>query len=80
MSKRQPMYFQWLDSHSPSKGSSIWFLHEEINGDIDPIDTVGYVIKESKRSVTVASQIAEDCVGGVITIPKCAIIKRKKLK
>lgn len=78
--RRRPEYIQWVDSHSPSRGGSCWFLHGEIKHKINPIDTVGYVIKEGKTGVTVASQIADDCVGGVITIPKCAIVKRRKMK
>lgn len=79
MKKKQPEHFKWLDSHSP-RGGNVWFDPSELDHYVDDVDTVGYVLKESKRSVTVASQVSGSCVGGIITIPKCAIVKRRKLK
>lgn len=82
MSKRSPVYLKWIDSHSPH-GTSTWTMREDIETDTLYIDTVGYVIDENKRNVTIASQISchkNPCCGGVMTIPKAAIVKRKKLK
>lgn len=76
-----PEFIKWIDSHSPS--ASIWVDKNEIDHGLLVIKTVGYVIHECKKSITVASQVAQDGsnqVSGVISIPKCCIKKRKTLK
>ena len=70
------LYVEWLDSNSRRGG--VWH-------DIDskPCEmtckTVGFVIHEDKKSITVASHLSEptDSMAGDITIPKRAITKRR---
>ena len=77
----KPELIKWLDSHSPA--ANIWIDKDEIDYSTLEINTVGYIIHECKKSITVASQVAvgnSDQVSGVISIPKCCILKRRKLK
>jgi len=70
----------WVDSHSPAIYP--WVNEEQINHGLHKIKTVGWVINESKHSITVASSLSgkgSKEVGGVISIPKGAIVKRKNL-
>jgi hypothetical protein len=70
----------WIDSHSPNM--NLWVPREDIDHELLEIDTVGFVLHECKKSVTLASQIAlgnSASVAGVITVPKVCIKKRKKL-
>lgn len=53
---------------------------EEVPGsDLCLTTTVGYLVKETKRSVTVASIINSTHMGHGIIIPKSGIIERRNL-
>jgi hypothetical protein len=41
--------------------------------------SVGFLIKETKTYITVAQSVGNDQVVGRMTIPKCSILKIKKL-
>lgn len=73
--KHQAYHIQWIDSETYT---SFWIFDKDISGILE-IETVGYVVKENERSISVASTIANECFGGVITIPKIAITKMKKV-
>lgn len=75
------VYLEWVDS--VSVGGSAWTCKEEV-AETDPykliIQTVGFIVKETKLFITVASSIGEFQLGGNISIPKVAILKRKVIK
>ena len=81
MSKRKLVLIQWEDSASPMSGS--WQDADQIINKPVTVTSVGYVMKEGKRAVTVASHLAGErtlhCVNGLMTIPKSCILKRKEL-
>ncbi len=69
------IFIKWVDSHSPNFNG--WVNEDEINNCVLTIFTVGWVIYEDDKIITVASQISagddSDSVAGVITIPRVAI-------
>lgn len=70
----------WDDHWSMSSG---WQHMSEVDAEPLPIESIGYVIKESKKGVLLAGQWNmrhPDTVGGLLFIIKKCIIKRKKLK
>ena len=79
LSKR-PVLIVWVDSHAP--GEAGWLEPKRIPTKMTYCKSVGYVLKESKKSITLAAHIAgpADQVDGAMTIPICAIVKRKVLR
>ncbi len=73
-----PIYVKWVDSHSTAEGT--WHTKGQINNDPAYAETIGWVLKESKRSITLVSSISPEEFGGDMTIPKGAILKRKKIR
>ena len=72
------VYILWVDSCSPSDSS--WHRPEELSMQPLKCDTVGYLVAEDEGSVSVASCLMENgALYGVITIPKCSILKRRKV-
>lgn len=68
-------HIKWVDSVGPAR---YWELADQITHSVSRIETVGWLIHENKKSVTVASSWSTSgCFGGVVTIPKFAITKRK---
>lgn len=72
-------YIEWLDSHSTHLPGT-WHEPEALSNKITVIYSVGFILKESSKSVTLVSSVTEGQVAGDITIPKVAIIKRKRIK
>lgn len=72
---------EWIDSHSPSGG---WHPWDEIDLRVLTLYSVGWVMHETKKVVTVVAHRSFDSppsnVEGVITIPKAAIVSRVKLE
>lgn len=69
----------WVDSALPADNG--WRLRDDVEG-ITPgrMSSVGYVISETKRHVTIAAHVSSGgCVYGVLTIPKVAVTKRVTL-
>jgi len=80
MKADRPEIIIWLDSHSPKGG--VWIDRDEVQHGVLKIISVGYVIHESKKSVTIASSLTgkgSNQVSGVMTIPKCSITERETL-
>jgi hypothetical protein len=71
--KYKAEHIEWVDSEGTNK---YWVFNDELPKPKLKIHTVGYVIKERKNSITVASSYSSDCFGGVLTIPRIAIINR----
>jgi len=73
---------KWLDSQSDDG----WMFHKERKS-IHPmiIRTIGFLIYENKKLVRIALSIGQNSnktnkqFNGTIIIPKCCILKRKKL-
>ena len=71
------MYIEWEDSYSLRGG--VWHRRDEETGTVI-CKTAGFVIREDKGSITIASHIAPGEMAGDITIPKRAITKRRILR
>ena len=72
------LYLEWDDSSSLG-GRGVWRRQDE-----KPVSlmckTAGFVISEDAKSITIAGHITpEGDMAGEITIPKCAITKRRIL-
>lgn len=72
------VYVKWRDSHSTAEGT--WHTKREIVTKAAAVETVGWVLKETKNSITLVSSVAPEEVAGDITIPKQNIIKRKRIR
>lgn len=69
----------WFDANAKSG----WGSREEYNQhDIAPVVSIGYLLRESKRSITLVSSqgVDWDDVNGAIAIPKSWIAKQKILR
>jgi hypothetical protein len=65
----------WTDSAGPIR---YWNPRDEIDHGPTTINTVGLLVKETKKYVSIASSVSTSgCFGGVIDIPKTAIISRE---
>lgn len=69
----------WYDANAKSRWGS---LEEYLEHDIAPVLSTGYLLKESKKSITLIQSMGTDWddVNGAIAIPKSWIIKRKVLR
>lgn len=79
LSKR-PVLIEWVDSHSPNCVG--WIGPDEVPHHMTTCLSVGYILNEDKKTITLVAHVAgseADQVGGVMTIPTCAIVKRNKL-
>jgi hypothetical protein len=68
----------WIDSH----GHDGWaYTHELDFNATKEIDTVGWLVDDNAHSITTASHYTDggDQLGGIITIPKIAILSRRVL-
>jgi hypothetical protein len=52
---------------------------EDAGNELMPTTTVGYLVSETRRSLTIVSLINTNHVGHGITIPKRCIVKRRTL-
>ena len=79
MATSKLVHIRWIDSCSPS--DSDWHRLEELNLKALTCDTVGIVVDEDDRQISVASCVTEaGAIYGVITIPKCSILKRRRVR
>lgn len=75
-------YVEWVDSFSPAYGTP-WVTRDTLLQEPDEliiVKSVGFVLRETKAYLMLVSNSSEHQVGGTIVIPKCSIVKRKKLK
>lgn len=75
--KYKKISIEWIDSKSGQFG---W----EYLDDIEPVlpeivHSVGFLIEDKKDYITIASCVSASQIYGRITIPKCSVIKKKKL-
>ena len=75
-----PIEVEWVDSTGPA-GSDRWIFLGDYNIKPSELVTRGFLVKETKTYVVIASSVHTDwargAVMGVVTIPKVAITKRK---
>lgn len=75
---------EWVDSHSTSDGA--WHSLDEARSSPNlNLHTVGYLIEDSKSYLTLVGSLSlvgdkVSQVSGDMTIPKCAIVKRRTLR
>lgn len=69
-------HVKWVDSVGPSR---YWEHRDDVDHSVSHIETVGWLVHENKKSVTIASSVSKNsgCYGGILTIPKFAITKRE---
>jgi len=78
MPKYKPVFVEWDDSHITSP----WHNSEERDYNLCPIQTLGWLIKSDKRSISVAQSWDKDdhnYTSDVITIPRGCIRKIHKV-
>jgi len=78
MPKYKPVYVEWDDSHVTSS----WQNSEERDYPLCPIETLGWLIKKDRRSISVAQSWDTDNHGytcDVITIPRGCIRKIQEI-
>lgn len=69
------IWIKWLDSVGPER---YWNHLDDWDHKPSKITTVGWLVHEDKKSVTISSSVSSSgCQGGTLTIPKFAITKRK---
>ena len=72
-------HVRWIDSSSPSTAD--WYAPQELTLKALACETVGIVIAEDDNQISLASSITETgALYGVITIPKCSILKRRRIQ
>lgn len=73
---------EWLDSHMPSSG---WKPMDNMDTPVDmPIVTVGFLISQTKTMIRLAASVGDfgtenEQVTGIISIPKCCILRKKEI-
>lgn len=75
MQKPYPLvYVEWVDS----SGCSGWRFMSESRG-IDPVLSIGWLIDDNDEYLTITAHVTTDRnqSHGALSIPKCAIRKRK---
>jgi len=73
------VYLEWVDSTSWC--GNAWKSKDTLlkESEVDRCKTIGFVLKEDAESITVVNSFNSDCelASGDVTIPKCAIRKRR---
>ena len=76
------VFLEWEDSHSPD--CQVWIDEDEVDMGDMVLMSLGFVISQTDRSLTIASHIGdgERCtqLAGVMTIPKSAIVRLVKME
>jgi hypothetical protein len=69
----------WFDAHSRGGWDSV---ESYLEHDIAPVVTVGYLLRETKKSITITQTqgIEQNDVNGAIAIPLSWIVKKKVLR
>jgi hypothetical protein len=75
---KSPVYIEWDDACSPAEGG--WQNTDFAKSlKCSPIHSVGWVLKETKTKVIMASGLSPGAVDGVTCIPKVCITRRVTL-
>lgn len=72
-------FVEWVDSGSP--GDTVWSHKSDVKK-LKPIKcvTVGFIIKKTRKKITMASSVIPGQFSGVMCIPKGCITKIRRLK
>lgn len=75
--KRHAYIVQWEDSCTLGG-----WQRQDGNHCVSRITTIGWLVRESKKEMTLTTSMSHDSgsVMDALTIPRCAIVKSKKLK
>lgn len=69
------VYVKWIDaSHADGEG---WKLIKDYKPQYDPVESVGFLVHEDERSITLAVSVYEEHYGSEMLIPKGMIIHRE---
>jgi hypothetical protein len=72
-------YIEWWD-HT-SHGQVGWKSKEDMDGlDVALCKSVGFVLKENKKSITLVASLADDDMDGEVCIIKSCIKTRERLR
>ena len=69
----------WLDA----SGMPGWFLNEEAKATVlATIQSIGYLISKDSKHVRIAQSInqSDNCLGDVLTIPRCQVQKIRNVR
>lgn len=79
--KKYPMiYIAWIDAQIPHRG---WSDEDEINHKGSKIETCGFLLKKTKKTYSIAQNIAlngddfYNQISNIINIPSSLIVKEK---
>lgn len=74
------LYVEWVDSCSNT--GRVWKSRENTKRDVAKCVTLGFIVEENDRFITIASSTDPDHedYAGEMTIPKAAITKRRRVK
>ena len=75
---RRLLYLEWVDSYRMSSGT-VWSNQDQAHAKDLRCTSVGFVLKEDQASITLVAHESGDQVSGQLTIPKCAITKRRRV-
>ena len=70
------IHIEWDDAGADNS----WLTVEDCEVDSGTVTTVGFLVKETKRHVIIASTYWDNTVNATIQIPKAMIVSRKVLK
>ena len=72
--ERQILEIKWIDAeHYREHWPDDW------EGDVDGVNTIGYLLKETESTLTLAMSLQDDNTpGGIFKIPKVAITSQKE--
>lgn len=78
MDKKQAIYLEWVDS----KGGGGWEPLDGFEPKIMTVHSIGWLVQEDKKQISISAAygIGPPQAMDIITIPKCAIQKRKIVK
>lgn len=73
-------YLEWVDSSSFT--SRVWTDKNHVVNEIPDLTciSIGFMVKETKEFITIVGSTSPNEYAGIMTIPKCAITKRKNIK
>ena len=81
MRKPRLLEVEWIDSSTAGRA---WYNKEDLEAwlnDQETLFTVGYFVGEDKKFLTLCSSLGGwDQKGGIWSIPKAAIVRRRRLK
>lgn len=77
MATKGPVLICWEDSQSPATGDWLWL--NEIDADNLTVKSVGWIVLEDRKSITLAAHVATNGqMTGIMSIPRSAIRGRIK--